>query len=128
MNPYYSVTSDEIEHFYQCRTPREDTDAVEFESDSWSDDSGSDKLSRSLSNNSSRAWDAVSEDSSLEQEGSWPTTNKLGNLYFQYFEMSSPYWRVPLSDKVFKLNLASVELNCGKMSCIRHVPFACAVS
>ncbi|KAJ4713724.1 Protein of unknown function (DUF789) [Melia azedarach] len=85
------------------RTPREDTDAVEFESDSWSDDSGSDKLSRSLSNNSSRAWDAVSEDSSLEQEGSWPTTNKLGNLYFQYFEMSSPYWRVPLSDKVTEL-------------------------
>jgi hypothetical protein len=27
--------------------------------------------------------------------------DKLGYLYFQYFEISSPYWRVPLMEKVF---------------------------
>lgn len=73
---------------------------MEFESDSWSDDSGSDNLSRSLSNNSSRTWDAVSEDSSFDQDSSCPTKDRHGCLYFQYTEMSSPYWRVPLMDKV----------------------------
>lgn len=80
---------------------------VELESDSWSDDSGSDKLSRSLSNNSSRTWDGISEDSSVEQDGSWLMTNKLGHLYFQYFEMASPYWRVPLTDKVILFRMHS---------------------
>lgn len=83
---------------------------VEFESDSWSEDSGSDKLSRSLSNNSSRTWDATSEDSSLEQDGSWPITNKLGHLYFQYFETASPYWRVPLTEKVALFQYAVMSL------------------
>lgn len=84
---------------YFARNRREDNDIIEFESDSWSDDSGSDNISRSLSNNSSKAWDAVSEDSCCEQEGSWPR-DRLGYLYLQYNEMSSPYWRVPLMDKV----------------------------
>ncbi|KAK9278743.1 hypothetical protein L1049_028319 [Liquidambar formosana] len=51
------------------RNSREESDAVGgFESDSWSDESESDKLSRSLSNNSSRAWDATSEESSLDHD------------------------------------------------------------
>lgn len=74
---------------------------AEFESDSWSDDSGSDNLSRSLSNYSSKAWDAVSEDSSLEQEGSLAMKDRLGCLYLQYIETASPYWRVPFSVKAF---------------------------
>lgn len=92
-----------------CRNPRE---VVEFESDSWSDDSGSDKLSRSLSNNSSRTWDAISEDSGSEQDGLSPTTNKLGYLYFNYFEMSSPYWRVPLTQKVTPFTTTLVIFLC----------------
>ncbi|KAL4374347.1 hypothetical protein S245_016968 [Arachis hypogaea] len=85
------------------RSRREDSDGVEFESDSWSDDSGSDNLSRSLSNNSSKAWDAVSEDSSSDHDGSWPTRDKLGYLYLQYTEMASPYARVPLMEKIPEL-------------------------
>lgn len=82
------------------RNRREDNDGVEFESDSWSDDSGSDNLSRSLSNDSSKSWDAISEESSSDQEGSCQTKDKLGNLYLSYTEMSSPYHRVPLALKV----------------------------
>ncbi|XWS60759.1 hypothetical protein CRYUN_Cryun07bG0064200 [Craigia yunnanensis] len=82
------------------RSRREDSDAVEVESDSWSDDSGSDKLSRSFSNNSSRTWDAISEDSNLDQNGSSSMRDKLGYHYLQYFERSSPYVRVPLRDKI----------------------------
>ncbi|XP_054788001.1 uncharacterized protein LOC129293902 isoform X1 [Prosopis cineraria] len=84
------------------RVRREDTEIVEFESDSWSDDSGSDNISRSLSNNSSKSWDAVSEDSNCDHEGSWPRDG-LGYLYLQYTEMSPPYWRVPLMDKITEL-------------------------
>ncbi|XP_021890868.1 uncharacterized protein LOC110809367 [Carica papaya] len=85
------------------RNLRDDNNVPEFESDSWSDDSGSDKLSRSLSNNSSKAWDVTSEDSSFDQEASWTLKDRLGYLFFQYFEMSSPYWRVPLRAKVTEL-------------------------
>jgi hypothetical protein len=81
------------------RNRREDSDGVECESDSWSDDSGSDNLCRSVSNDSSKSWDAISEDSSSEQ-GSCKSKDKLGNLYLNYTEMSSPYLRVPLMEKV----------------------------
>jgi hypothetical protein len=60
----------------------------------------SDKLSRSPSNNSSKTWDTISEDSSYDHEGCLSMRDKLGYLYFQYFEISSPYWRVPLMEKV----------------------------
>jgi hypothetical protein len=95
------ILGNEIDHaiFSSCRNRKEDSDVVEFENDSWSDDSGSDNLSTCLSNNSSKAWDAVSEDSCLDQEGSWPMRDRLGSLYLQYIEMASPYWRVPLMDK-----------------------------
>lgn len=88
---------------FYCRNARDDCCVVELESDSWSDDSVSDKLSRSLSNNSSSNWDAVSEDSGSDHDGLWSMSNKLGCLYFQYIEMSSPYCRVPLTDKVTRL-------------------------
>ncbi|CAK8532374.1 unnamed protein product [Lathyrus sativus] len=92
------------------RNRREDSDGVEFESDSWSDDSGSDKLSRSLSNDSSKSWDAISEESSSDQEGSCQTKDKLGNLYLSYIEMSSPYHRVPLALKIPELAKTYPEL------------------
>lgn len=87
--------------------------AAEFECDSWSDDSASDKLSRSLSNNSSRTWDSTSEDSSLDHDPSLPTARdaRLGYLYLQYFEMTNPCWRIPLVEKVNLLSLFHTILN-----------------
>lgn len=84
------------------RSPREESsDHAEFETDSWSDDSEGEKFSRSFSNNSSRFWDAVSDDSNVDHhDGAWPLRDRLGFLYHQYFEMSAPYWRVPLMEKV----------------------------
>ncbi|KAG6474615.1 hypothetical protein ZIOFF_068553 [Zingiber officinale] len=61
----------------------------------FSDDSESEKLSRSS--------DAVSDDSFIDQEVSWPTRNLLGQLYLQYIEYGSPYGRIPLIDKVSEL-------------------------
>lgn len=90
--------------FFSFRNRREDKDAVEFECDSWSDDScGSDNLSsRSLSNSSSKAWDSFSLDSCCDQVSlsSWPTRDMLGYLYLQYNETSTPSWRVPFTEKV----------------------------
>ncbi|XP_077247204.1 uncharacterized protein LOC143886913 [Tasmannia lanceolata] len=116
--------------FATFRNLREERDAAEFESDSWSDDSESDKLSRSLSNNSSRAWDATSEDSSFEQEGSWPMRDRLGYVYFQYFEGSAPYGRIPLMDKIIELarchpglmSLKSVELSPASWMAVAWYP------
>ncbi|CAN1221595.1 hypothetical protein LINGRAPRIM_LOCUS325, partial [Linum grandiflorum] len=78
--------------------------------DSWDEDSrsGSDKLSRSLSDTSAKTWDTVSDDSSYENDGSSPKSDKLGSLYFKYVETCSPYWRVPLKEKVsFSLPLST---------------------
>lgn len=83
----------------------------ESESDSCSDDSESEKLSRS--------WDAVSDDSVFDQDASWSTGEHLGHLYFQYIEYDAPYRRLPLTDKVTELarryrglmTLKSVELS-----------------
>ncbi|PIA27366.1 hypothetical protein AQUCO_07800001v1 [Aquilegia coerulea] len=44
--------------------------------------------------------DCSSEDSTSDQESQWHPNNRLGRLYFQYFERSSPYQRVPLVDKI----------------------------
>ncbi|ERN10207.1 uncharacterized protein LOC18438379 [Amborella trichopoda] len=101
--------------FANLRPLREDSDQGEFEgrdssSDSWSDDSESDKaLSRWPSYSSpgrGGAWDATSEDSSFDQEGGglWPMRDRLGYLYFQYFERSAPYGRIPLMDKINELS------------------------
>nr|KYP43064.1 hypothetical protein KK1_035507 [Cajanus cajan] len=84
------------------RIIRRDDSGVEFESDSWSDDSGSDNLSRSLSNNSSKAWD-IDSDSSSDQAGSWPTKDD-DYLYLQYNETSPPYKRVPFAEKISELS------------------------
>ena len=75
---------------------REETESGDGErdsfSDSCSDESVSDKLWR---------WDGCSsEDGGSEQDSLWHVNNRLGYLYFQYFERSTPYGRVPLMDKV----------------------------
>ncbi|CAN1328891.1 hypothetical protein LINPERPRIM_LOCUS34531, partial [Linum perenne] len=64
---------------------------------------GSDELSRSLSDTSAKTWDTVSDDSSYENDGSSPNSDKLGSLYCKYVETCSPYWRVPLREKVAEL-------------------------
>ncbi|TKY51997.1 Transducin/WD40 repeat superfamily protein [Spatholobus suberectus] len=85
------------------RIRREDNEGVEFECDSWSEDSGSDNLSRSLSNNSSKAWDVDSLDSSSDQAGSWQTKDMFDFLYLQYTETSPPCKRVPFAEKITEL-------------------------
>lgn len=64
----------------------------ESESESFSDDSESDKMSKS--------WDALSEDSMISQDSSLPGKEILGQIYLQYVEYGSPYKRMPLVDKV----------------------------
>lgn len=81
------------------------------ESDSWSDDSESEKRSRS--------WDGTSEDSAFEQDAQSPTRERIGQLYIEYIERSGPYGRMPLINKVYELakshpgllSLKSVELS-----------------
>lgn len=75
---------------------REDADSTsetrDSFSDSFSDESESEKLSR---------WDGCSsEEGAFEQENLWHQSDKLGHLYCQYFEKLTPYGRVPLMDKV----------------------------
>ncbi|KAL3512959.1 hypothetical protein ACH5RR_025676 [Cinchona calisaya] len=80
---------------------------ADVEMEFWSDGNESDMLTRSLSNNSSKnTWDITSGDSNFDHESSWPTKNTLGYLYFQYHDVSSPYWRTPIADKIrdFKPN------------------------
>lgn len=75
---------------------RDDADSVsetrDSFSDSYSDESESEKRSR---------WDGCSSEECFEQEFLWHRNNRLGQLYFQHFESSSPYERVPLMDKVY---------------------------
>lgn len=76
---------------------------LEVEIDSWSDDSGcSDKLSRS-----SKIWDNSSLDSVLDQGMPSQMIDMFGHIYLEYFESSSPSWRVPMMDKVIIGNRAS---------------------
>lgn len=77
---------------------REESDSVsetrESFSDSCSDESESEKLWR---------WDGCSSEEGMCEQDSlclWHQNERLGNLYLQYFERSSPYGRVPLTDKV----------------------------
>ncbi|XP_015689158.1 uncharacterized protein LOC102703286 [Oryza brachyantha] len=67
------------------------------ETDSWSDGSTGDKLSRS--------WDAAlsDDDYSSQHSSSSLSAKQDGRLNFQYIEWSSPYERVPLADKVAEL-------------------------
>lgn len=76
---------------------REETELGDCEvrdsfSDSWTDESESEKMWR-LDGSSS-------EDGASEPDNPWPLNDRLGHLYFQYFEKSAPYVRVPLMDKV----------------------------
>ncbi|KAL5581942.1 hypothetical protein UlMin_014384 [Ulmus minor] len=91
-------------------------------SDSYSDDSESDKLWR---------WDGCSsEEGGSEQENAWQLNDRLGYLYFQYFERSTPYGRVPLMDKINSLSqrypglmsLRSVDLSPASWMAVAWYP------
>ncbi|KAG5224841.1 hypothetical protein OIU78_023092 [Salix suchowensis] len=73
---------------------REDTESGDGEtrdsfSDLLSDDSESDRCDG-----------CSSEGGGSEQDNPWLRSDKLGRRYFQYFERSTPYGRVPLMDKI----------------------------
>ncbi|PHT51741.1 hypothetical protein CQW23_06203 [Capsicum baccatum] len=80
-------------------------------SDLFSDESESEKLSRSDG--------CSSDEGQFEQDNHLQMNNRLGYLYSQYFESSSPYGRVPLVDKISSLaerhpglmSLRSVDLS-----------------
>ncbi|XP_062103984.1 uncharacterized protein LOC133815121 [Humulus lupulus] len=69
----------------------------------WSDESESDELSQSLSNNSSKSSDNSSDGSNTDHEVSSQTVDCFGDLYFQFNETSSPYDRIPLTEKINEL-------------------------
>ncbi|KAF5745979.1 hypothetical protein HS088_TW06G00144 [Tripterygium wilfordii] len=107
---------------------REETESGDGEtrdsySDSCSDESESEKMWR---------WDGCSsEDGGLEQDGiCWPLNDRLGYLYFQYFERSTPYARVPLMDKISGLaqrypglmSLKSVDLSPASWMAVSWYP------
>ncbi|KAK9047862.1 hypothetical protein SSX86_033176 [Deinandra increscens subsp. villosa] len=77
---------------------REETDSEtrDSSSDTFSDESESEKVSR---------WDGCSSDEGVfDRETHCHLNDRLGQLYFQYFDKSTPYGRVPLVDKVCALS------------------------
>lgn len=67
-------------------------------------DSFSDSLSEESENEKLSRWDGCSsEEGVVEQDSLSRTNDRLGYLYFQYFERCTPYGRVPLMDKVSSL-------------------------
>ncbi|KAI5660812.1 hypothetical protein M9H77_20135 [Catharanthus roseus] len=101
---------------------REETDSVcetrDSFSDSLSDESECEKLSR---------WDGCSSE---EGDSLLHLNDRLGYLYFQYFERSTPYGRVPLMDKITGLaqrypglmSLRSVDLSPASWMAVAWYP------
>lgn len=100
---------------FSCRCLREDFDGDELDNEFCSDENESDKFSRSVSNNSSKGWDASSGDTNIDHEDILPMRDSLTNLYFKFHDSCPPYWRIPLFDKVnilitFTLILLLIDL------------------
>ncbi|KAJ6744990.1 T15D22.8 [Salix purpurea] len=89
-----SLLSKFMQASLQSNSFREDTESGDGEtrdsfSDLLSDDSESDRCDG-----------CSSEGGGSEQDNPWLRSDKLGRRYFQYFERSTPYGRVPLMDKI----------------------------
>ncbi|KAL4202712.1 hypothetical protein AMTRI_Chr02g222480 [Amborella trichopoda] len=77
-----------------------------------------------------RWWDASSEDFVFEQDNLWHLRDRLGYLYFQYFERSAPYGRIPLMDKINEaargfpglMSLKSVDLSPASWMAVAWYP------
>ncbi|KAH6788923.1 hypothetical protein C2S51_003929 [Perilla frutescens var. frutescens] len=76
-------------------------------------------------------WDRCSSEEGMSEHDSfWHPNGRLGNLYFQYFEKSSPYGRVPLVDKIGSLvqtypglmSLRSVDLSPASWMAVAWYP------
>lgn len=106
---------------------REETDSRDGEtrdsySESCSDECESEKLSSK--------WDGSSSEDGSEQENLWQLSDKLGYLYCQYFESSTPYGRVPLMEKIQDLarrypglmSLKSVDLSPASWMAVSWYP------
>ncbi|KAE9620656.1 hypothetical protein Lal_00019188 [Lupinus albus] len=94
---YYVPYLSAIQIFTSNTTSREETES----GDSETRDSSSDSLSED--SECDKAWrcdGTSSEEGEFEQDCLWHLNNRLGRLYFQYFERSTPYGRVPLMDKI----------------------------
>ncbi|KAI3812217.1 hypothetical protein L1987_16924 [Smallanthus sonchifolius] len=99
---------------------REETDSETRDSfsDTFSEESESEKVSR---------WDGCSSD---EGDAQIHSNDRLGQLYFQYFDKSTPYGRVPLVDKVCALSkrypglmsLRSVDLSPASWMAVAWYP------
>ncbi|KAJ6433407.1 hypothetical protein OIU84_017160 [Salix udensis] len=124
--PYLSaiqiLTSDSSVNSFREDTESGDGETRDSFSDSWSDDSGSDKLWR---------YDGCSsEEGRSEQDNPWPSNGILGRPYFQHFERSTPYGRVPLMDKINELagrfpgllSLRSVDLSPASWMAVAWYP------
>ncbi|KAK9689761.1 hypothetical protein RND81_09G079000 [Saponaria officinalis] len=124
---YYVPYLSAIQIFTSTPPPifiREDVDneTRDSYSESYSDESESDKLSR---------WDGCSsEDGGYEQDNLRQVNDRLGYLYCQYFEKSTPYGRVPLIDKISELarrypglmSLKSVDLSPASWMAVAWYP------
>ncbi|GLT86937.1 hypothetical protein SLE2022_050440 [Rubroshorea leprosula] len=124
--PYLSAiqifTSHSSVHSLREETESGDGEIRDSFSDSYSDESECDKLCR---------WDgSSSEDGGSEQDCLWHVNERLGYLYFQYFERSTPYGRVPLMDKINGLSrrfpglmsLRSVDLSPASWMAVAWYP------
>ncbi|CAL1394039.1 unnamed protein product [Linum trigynum] len=109
---------------YREETESGDGETRDSFSDSCSDESeSSDKLCRWGEGSSS-------DEGCFEQETLWHLNDRLGHLYFQYFERSTPYGRVPLMDKINGLarrypglmSLRSVDLSPASWMAVAWYP------
>lgn len=100
--PYLSAI--QIQTTKPAMMSRNHNEVVESESsECWSDSESEKLLSSSVSNDSSRTWDDVSDDSVYDPDGTPLLQDKLGYIDFKYIERDSPYKRVPLTDKINEL-------------------------
>ncbi|CAM8893910.1 unnamed protein product [Rhodiola kirilowii] len=85
----------------QIFTTRSAVQSLRDETDSETRDSSSDTSSDESESDKTSRWDGgSSEEGVLEHDGISQLSDKLGYLYFQYFETLTPYKRVPLMDKI----------------------------
>ncbi|KAI3714089.1 hypothetical protein L1987_72679 [Smallanthus sonchifolius] len=95
-----------------------DSETRDSFSDTFSEESESEKVSR---------WDGCSSE---EGDVQFHSNDRLGQLYFQYFDKSTPYGRVPLVDKVCALSkrypglvsLRSVDLSPASWMAVAWYP------
>ncbi|XP_026663272.1 uncharacterized protein LOC103714644 [Phoenix dactylifera] len=77
-----------------------------------------------------RSSGSSSEDCDFYQDNLWHLRDRLGYLYFRYFETSAPYGRVPLKDKISELaqefpglsTLRSVDLSPASWMAVAWYP------